>query len=655
MTRLAWTIALATQLAMVVWLAVFFIGYGRSVPSAGPEQAIPIGVGVAGFTGLVVVGVLLARRQPGHPMARLLVVPFVLATAAFAFSAWALVAHHNAWWPLLGPAIWVTGWLWSAGPTGLILLVFRFPTGRSAGSWWRRYEYFVVATIAISASLSAFSPSTRATPLDLPNPLSIPALVYLDPVNETLTSLLVVHAAVGLACLVLRYTHGDAVTRQQLRWIATAGAMLIMGVIADAFLTSWLPEALGIAALPAAIGVALLRYRLWDLGLVIRRAVVYALLTGLLLLTYVGGVLALRSLLPDLLPEILLTGLTAIVALPLRALLQATLDHVLYGARRDPYSVIRALGHRLQAEATPLLPMVVTALAESLRLPYVAIELADGSIAASTGSPHDDKAVEAQLLHHRTELVGKLVAGRRHPAEPLTPHDRSFLEGISGHLGTAVHSAAVDEELRRSHERLLATRDEERLRIQRDLHDQLGPLLGAASLRTRAARNLLGTPGRLDDVLAAIGDDLNRALAEIRRILADLAPGPCDGQGLLAALRWHASLWTGNPSLRLDLPPSLPPLDAHIEAAAYRIAVEALHNARRHSRGSQVTMRVRLSQDSLHLDVIDDGVGFPAHIQPGVGLNSMRARAEQIGGSLELRTSQGGGVRVRSVLPVVTS
>ncbi|WP_248960660.1 sensor histidine kinase [Sphaerisporangium perillae] len=652
MTRRLWTsIVLGGQAAMTAWLVVFFAGFGRVVPASGPEQAVPIGIGVAGFTGLVVVGVLLGRRQPAHPLAPFLIVPFMLSTAAFALTAWVLVAHAYGR-PELDAVLWVAGWIWTAPVFGLIFLVFRFPTGRPAGRWWRRYEYLVVATMVLGTVLAAFSPSTSGAPapLDLPNPLGIAALGGLDRLLNVLTGLYVVHAAVGLACMVTRYVRGDEVERQQLRWVAAAGALLITVTVADAYVTTWLPEAIAIVLLPVVIGVAVLRYRLWDLGLVIRRAVVYALLTGLLLLAYIGLVLVLRSLLPGLAPEILVTGLIAIVALPLRELLQTALDRILYGSRRDPYAVVRMLGHRLEAGAEPLLPMVVRELAEALRLPYVAIVLTDGGVVVAHGS-RPAWEVEPMALHHGGKPVGEILAARRHPAESLTARDRELLGGLAGHLGVAVRAAALDEELRQSHARLLAAREEERTRIQRDLHDELGPLLGAASLRAEAARNLLSGQDRISDVLTALGTDLTRAMGEIRRILADLAPSPLDGQGLIAALRQHAASWTGGMNLGLDLPETLPPLDPPVEAAAYRIAVEALHNAQRHSSGSRVTLRLRLTGETLEVRVTDDGTGFPVQAEAGVGLRSMRTRAQQLGGSLVLESGERGGVVVHGLLP----
>jgi signal transduction histidine kinase len=216
----------------------------------------------------------------------------------------------------------------------------------------------------------------------------------------------------------------------------------------------------------------------------------------------------------------------------------------------------------------------------------------------------------------------------------------------------AIHSAALDEELRRSHARLLAARADERIRIQRDLHDELGPLLGAASLRVQAARNLLGEADRrIEEVMAAIGSDLERAMGEVRRILADLQPSALAEHGLITALREHATSWAGRLALDLDLPEILSPIDPAAEVAAYRIAVEALHNAERHSGGSAVTLRLRLSDGRLEVEVADNGTGISARARTGVGLRSMRERAERLGGSLTVAACEDGGARVHGTIP----
>ena len=408
----------------------------------------------------------------------------------------------------------------------------------------------------------------------------------------------------------------------------------------------------------AAIGVAVLRYRLWDLGLVLRRTLLYAMLTAVLLAGYVALVIALREVITvDLVPELLVTAVIAILALPLREFLQRAIDKMLFGDRRDPYAVVRAIGRRLeQAEAA--LPSVLAELSESLRLSGSEITLPDGSVVAAYGSM---TTVGIRIhLHHFGRRVGDLVAARRNPNEPFSGAEVRLLSDVAGHLGVAVQSVLLDEAVHRSQDRLTEIREAERDRLRRELHDEMGPLLGAASLRVQAARNLLATSEppleRVNLVLAAVAIDVDRAQAEAQRIVSDLRPGSLDDRGLLGALREHTDVWAGRLRLRLDLPIELPRLDPRVEAAAYRIALEGLRNAERHSGGTTATLRVGISDGQLVVIVDDDGHGLTVPSPTGVGLGSMRERARLVGGSVRLESAECGGLcRVRGRLPLAAT
>lgn len=644
--------ALVVQVALTAWYALF-MAVGADAAGFAPAESVPLLVAALAMTALISVGVILDGKAPGHPLVVVLTVPWVFTTAYFADIGWVLTADSRGW-PGVEAGMAVTALLQMWSSIGILALLFRFPTGRPLGRGWELYLRIAVATVVADALLRTFGPQAGGTPLERPNPLALPGIAQLGPALDVLSALYMVHALAGLACLIVRYRRGTPVERQQLRWIALALAAVVVGVavtVAPSGVWQLFVLAGGLLLVPVTIGIAVLQHRLWDLGLILRRAIVYALLTGLLLAAYIGLVLLLRILLPGLLPEVLMTAVIAVVALPLRELLQEAFDRLLYGSRRDPYAVVRMLGQRLQAGAEPPLPLAVRELARALRLPYLAIVLPDGTALATVGArPQDGE--ERLPLRHGAAMVGELAIGRRHPAEPLTPRDHRLLDDLTGHLAAAAHAATLDHKLLAAHARLLAAHQEERSRIQRDLHDELGPLLGAASLRIQAAANLLGTGGHPAELaVAAAGDDLTRAMAEIRRILSDLQPITLAEHGLLAALHQHGSSWAGHLDLHLDLPTVLPVLEPTTEVAAYRIVIEALHNAERHSGGSTVHLKLRHCRDRLEIEVSDDGVGLATATRSGVGLRSMRRRAEQLGGTLSFDTRPSGGLHVRGALP----
>jgi two-component system NarL family sensor kinase len=651
-------VAAATQLALVVWLGIFlFVVVPRTSPpfsASGLEQRPTLMALLVAVSTLAVAGYVLARRRPGHWLAPvMLAMPLVLALQ-YGMHSWELLAGRFDW-PGVQLTQWATGWWFLLLPPCLVVLLLRLPTGQPLSGRWLRYERGVLAHTGLVILLFAFAPRLPGTDPDYPaNPWGIAALGPIAPLSLVLYALLAVHLVVALASLGVRFRRGDPTERQQLRWIASgAGALITSVLIPTLFGAPTGLMALGIVAFVGTVTVAALRFRLWELGLVLRRTLVYLLLTGFLVAGYVGLVLGLRSLLTaPLVPELLVTAVVAVVALPLREVLQRALDRMLFGERRDPHVVVRALGRRLEDGAAPVLPAVVGELTAALRLPAAAIVLPDGTVVAAHGTPTGDGA-RVPLQHHG-RVVGELLADRRHPAEALTGLDLRLLADVAGHLGVVVQSAVLEEAVRRSQERLASAREAERDRLRRDLHDEMGPVLGAASLRVKAAQNLLGaSPPALPEagtVLQAVVGDLDRAMREVQRLITDLHPEALAG-GLLDALQEHARGWAGNLRLTLSLPELLPPLDATVEAAAYRIAVEGLHNAERHSGGTTVTLAVTECDCQLEVIVADDGRGLRQPPSRGVGLGSMLERARAVGGILRLEPSGAGGLRVHATLP----
>ena len=235
------------------------------------------------------------------------------------------------------------------------------------------------------------------------------------------------------------------------------------------------------------------------------------------------------------------------------------------------------------------------------------------------------------------ERVGVLVAGGRE----LGPADRRALAELAPPLAAAVHAARLAEDLRESRERIVAAREEERRRLRNDLHDEVGPSLASLALRLDAeGRDELAAQARAD-------------LARIRALVRDLRPAALDDLGLAAALEQEVDgVRSGGLDARLEAPAPLGELPAAVEVAAYRIAREALANVVRHAGASRCSVRVRRAGRTLALEVADDGRGMPDVVRPGVGLESMRARAEEVGGSFEIAPAPGGGTRVSVSLPL---
>jgi len=339
----------------------------------------------------------------------------------------------------------------------------------------------------------------------------------------------------------------------------------------------------------------------------------------------------------------------------------------MYGERDDPYAVLSRLGQRLEMTLEPhaVLPAVAETVAHALKLPHVAIELKWGEeyeITAEYGRPAD-KPLRLPLVYG-TETVGRIVLSPRSPGESFTPADRRLLDDLARQAGIAAHAVRLTDELQRSRERLVATREEERRRIRRDLHDGLGPALSSAMLKLGAARRLLPSSSPANDLVMEVRNDIRATVTDVRRLVYDLRPPALDQLGLVLAIRDYGeqcgnlSETGGEGGLRItfEAPEHLPPLPAAVEVAAYHIAREAITNAARHARARSCRVRLALEdapeRPELRLEISDDGVGLPKKRTAGVGLSSMRERAEELGGTCTVESPPGEGTRVLARLPV---
>jgi signal transduction histidine kinase len=472
----------------------------------------------------------------------------------------------------------------------------------------------------------------------------------------------------------------DPVSRSQLRWLAGATALA-----AITNLLFWFgPELMGVEPLiprsavalfalpfPIALGMAVSRHHLFDLDTVVNRSLVYGGLTAGILLTYALTVTLIGGLIPGDAPyavALLGAGAVAVVALPLRDRMQRSVNRLMYGDRDDPDRALRRLGRRLEASLDPqtVLPTLVDAVAEAMRSPYVAIELerdgetraeaAHGSVPIDVGGPRDPVRLP---IVYRGQPVGRLVVVPRAANEPFSPADLRLLADLARQSGPAVEAVRLTGDLRRSREELVATREEERRRLRRDLHDELGPALAGSLMKLGAARSLMASePARAGELLDDLEGDARGMIDEIRRMARDLRPPALDELGLLGVLRQRIATFDegtgdGHISVSFDAPSELPALPAAVEVAALRIALEGLTNAARHSRATCARVCVALEGDALMVSVTDDGIGVASDTKPGVGLASMRERADELGGSLSIDTPDGGGTLVLARLPLV--
>ncbi|MDQ3780383.1 MAG: sensor histidine kinase [Chloroflexota bacterium] len=603
---------------------------------------------------------VIARRRPDDAMARFASLLLIAMGAANAPTIDAMVARYPA---LAVPGQVAAGLLW----TGLILFFLLFPDGRFTPAWMR-----VCAIVWLVAGASVFLLASDT----LTGPTTIAgALIVL------------IGLVAGALVQIYRYLRrSNPVERQQTKWVVSgiAGAVLcqLLFILPASFFPSLTRPGtgallndlmeitgvtLGYLLIPITLGIAILRHRLWEIDILLNRALVYGVLTACVIGFYVLLVGGLGTLLHERSQPILAlvaTGLIAVLFQPWRNRLQLAANRFLYGERDDPYTVISRLGQRWGQTAAPhdTLVSIVTTVAEALKLPYAAIALPDRDGFTVTADIGTIPVAPIRLpLPYGQEIAGELQLGPRAPGEALTAADRRLLADLAPLAGAAIHAARLSGDLQQSRERLVATREEERRRLRRDLHDGLGPALAAQTLKVGSARALLiRDPAAADHLLAALEQDMQTVLADVRRLVYHLRPPALDDLGLVGALRdtasqlTHAARSADRPPLHIRLlaPDPLPSLPAAVEVAAYRIVQEALTNVVRHAHAETCQVTLRLSSDTLEIEIADDGIGLPRARPSGVGLASMRERATELGGTLRTESPVGGGTRILTRLPL---
>lgn len=475
-----------------------------------------------------------------------------------------------------------------------------------------------------------------------------------------LYSLLNVAAAVRLF-----FRASGPVEAAQARWFAVGFAVMNVGLVLFGLqVIGLVPESVVqlVDAVPAQLvfiicmAVAILRYRLFDIDIVLNRALVYGGLTAGVVGAYalvVGGASRLLHLQTDLRLSLVATGLIAVAFNPLRNQLQRAVNHLLYGERDEPYEVLSELSRKVGNTLEPnrVLPTIVETVTQALKLPYAGVVLANGGapeLVASHGQPSAEPL--ALPLEHQGETIGELHLEARAGGSFSTAELR-LLRLIAQQASVAAFAVKQNLDLRRSREALVTAREEERLRIRRDLHDGLGPELAALNLKLDAACNLLThDPPRAAALLLQLKQQTQDAVSGIRHLVYALRPPALDELGLAGALREEARKYDAALDLTLEIDPP-EGLSAAVEVACYRIVQEALQNVARHAGASRCLAVVR-GGGTLNISVEDDGVGLPDPIRFGVGLHSMRERAEELGGTFRLESSGWGGVRLTASIPL---
>lgn len=596
---------------------------------------------------------LLLARRPGHVVGRLLTV-YVLANLLQI----AAGAAETAWRPDNPVAADVAGVLsavaWFGTIPLLAVLVTVFPDLPNGGIrlWAVRAQLAVIAYGAVVAAIS------------WPDSESV-----LNVTARPLFALVLLAGVVAAVGIFRRWRRASGEEREQLDTFAWA-AILTAGMYAvtlPLLLLDIRPPGvetvmfgLVTGGMPAAVAFAVVRRRLYGIDVVVNRVLLWASVSIVLVVLYLGVASAVTritgGLLGTLLPALVVAGALA----PLRGLLQRAVDRVMYGDRQEPHRALRNLGGRLAGSvaADDVPGLIVEAVREAVRSPFVRLELeADGSgfeTAAQRGQSTGAPPASVDLWAGN-ELVGRLLVEPRPGESTLPDRELALLSDLGRQASVAVVAARATTEVLRSRDRLVRAREAERDRLRRDLHDGLSPSLAGIAMMVDACRvQLSSDQAEVAAMLERIAGETQASSEAVRRLLADLRPAALDEIGLVASLNEraeHLSSVSGV-SISVEVDAALPVLPPAVELAAYRIAVEAMANAVRHSEARACTVELS-ADDGLRVVVTDDGVGISPSARENGGLASIRERSLDVGGQALVELAPQGGTRVVARLPLI--
>ncbi|MFI6993645.1 sensor histidine kinase [Nonomuraea wenchangensis] len=572
----------------------------------------------------------------------------------FALTAW---THTYAPGPLTPYLAWPSLWLWLlVVPTFSGIMPLLFPDGRLPSKRWRPVLYGHLVLMGGHALLLGLSPDPEfELGLPIENPFGVPALGRIPEIVESWIGLpMILLSLLSVASLGFRYRAATPEVRRQIAWYLWA--MVI-------FVGYWVgtqgsedPVVIGLrifltAGIPIAVVASALRHQLYGIRLILDRTLVYGTLAFVAGLTYSGLIWAADSVAGDYgaVAGLAAALATAAVFHPVRLRLQRSVDR-LFNVERDPYRAADLLSRAVQRAGDP-----AAALAEALSIVRTtlgargagvrvagepAVSFVDGELGA--------RPREVELVWQGEHAGRLLLAGGR--------QSRQQLRVMAKHLAELAHAVRLSTDLHDSRERITATRDEERRRLGRELHDGLGPSLTSVTMTLdEARRRLERDPDSVDELLVRFREEMTATLKSVRELVDGLRPPVLEELGLPGALRKFARATSG-PRVRIRTPGEpLGELPAGVETAAYRIVQEALTNARRHARASRIVVTLARGEGVLLVTVADDGVGLPEEPSPGVGLTSMRERAAEIGGTCAITSRPEGGTAVTASLPLTPS
>ena len=675
--RLAWAWEALIAACLTAQSVFAYLSRGASAStSAGWSGSGPLAVVATAplllFPG---VGLLLALKRPRNSIGWIMLgIGQAIAVPFGAYATYALLARHgDIGGGTLAAALDGPTWVPLIGLAGIFLILL-FPDGHLPSPRWRWFARAAAASMAVSMVAIFLSPGKFELYPKVTNPYGVRGIDVLF-----ITILFIPVAIAGAAVsLILRYRRSRGMDRLQLKWLAAAAVVVAsVYLVVEPFSAvigspnpTWLLGLQDLALftfglIPLAIGFSVLKYRLFDIDLVINKTLVFAALAVFITAVYVAVVVGVGAAVGGVGSPLLSAIAAAVVALafqPVRRRAQRVADRLVYGERATPYEVLSAFSDRLAGAYAneDLLPRMARILAEGTGAAGAAVWLRSGDElrpaatwpgdVVAKASVHAD-ALPGELIpvRHQGELLGALSIEKK-PGESLGATEQKLVSDLAAQAGLVLRNVALIEDLKASRQRLVAAQDAERRKLERNLHDGAQQQLVALSVKARLAQSLAGRdPAKADEMLVGLQSDITDALETLRDLARGIYPPLLADKGLVAALDAQARRSRTPVSVVAD---DLGRYGQDVEAAVYFCCLETLQNVAKYANATQVQIRLSDGAGSLTFEVKDDGVGFDvATTTYGTGLQGMADRLAALEGRLDISSSPGGGTVIIGRLP----
>jgi signal transduction histidine kinase len=575
-------------------------------------------------------------------------------------------------------------WIGNPALGALILIFLLFPDGKVLSRRWRW-----PARLAIIGSLwFAAGTAVDAAPVELSprlpkvgNPIGIQALAGFS--NSPTFLLIVILMVMAMASVLLRLRRSRGEERQQLKWFAYAAGVSVAAVslkIPAAGLSSTLSNVMFAAAfslgfaflVPAAAALAILRYGLYEVDVVINKTLVYFSLAAVITAIYGGIVVGIGAIIGskgNVGLSVLATAIVAVAFQPIRDRSRRFANRLVYGTRATPYEVLSEFADRMAGTSSieDVLPRTARILAEATGAVRADVWLRVGAELHVAGSWPSAPEVERIPFHdselpevpgasrvapvrHQGEVLGTLSI-QKPPGDPITPAEDKLLADVASQAGLVLRNVGLIEDLRASRQRLVAAQDQERRRLERNIHDGAQQQLVALAVKTRLADSLVGRDEtKAHEVLAQVQREAQEALENLRELARGIYPPLLADQGLAVALQAQARRAPLPVTVEAD---GIARYGEDAEAAVYFSVLEGLQNVAKYAGASHAVVRLAHADRALTFEVADDGRGFDSsRTAYGTGLQGIADRLAALGGTVEVRSAPGAGTILLGTVPV---